>query len=211
MKQFAVAIAIALTLSACQTPENHWQNALNAGWVAAVSAQTARTEAEWKTVVAQWSAAIAELKQVPENSNEYAQVQAKVEEYEANRGAANQHMLQARTTQPESIDASEDPTKRLAAFRASLSTIGPDSAIVADVSYMEADDKRRTILIEVNDEWLSHSKSVRLRNATKLQQIWALHRDPESLDRAYIKIESATGQHVGGSRAIDGSIIWVED
>ncbi|MGF1518041.1 MAG: hypothetical protein ACFCVB_09585 [Nodosilinea sp.] len=65
-----------------------WQQGKDLGWQAAVAAQTAQSQSDWQQVVDLWDQAIAALESVPVGDANYAQAQAKAEEYRGNRAIA---------------------------------------------------------------------------------------------------------------------------
>ena len=65
-----------------------WQRGKDLGWQAAVAAQTAQSQDDWQQVVDLWNQAIALLESVPADGANYAQAQAKAEEYRGNRAIA---------------------------------------------------------------------------------------------------------------------------
>jgi hypothetical protein len=75
---------------------NPWDRAMEFGWEAAVAAQTAATEMEWRRVGDLWLQAIAELEQVPQDSPRRAEVQAKIQEYLVNFDHAESEKAKAR-------------------------------------------------------------------------------------------------------------------
>ncbi|PSN14528.1 hypothetical protein C7293_11195 [filamentous cyanobacterium CCT1] len=72
-----------------------WQQGTDLGWQAAVAAQSAQTQADWQRVSDLWEQAIAALELVPTNDSNYAQAQAKAEEYRGNRAIAGDRLAQA--------------------------------------------------------------------------------------------------------------------
>ncbi|WOD38167.1 hypothetical protein [Nodosilinea sp. E11] len=65
-----------------------WQQGTALGWQAAVAAQTAQSPAEWQQVSDLWGEAIAALESVPSDDANFAQAQAKAEEYRGNQAIA---------------------------------------------------------------------------------------------------------------------------
>jgi len=65
--------------------------------------------------------------------------------------------------------------------------------------------------ITVTTRWHYEPKAIRLQMAQVIWKAWAgIHR-PEKPDAAYITLRDATGNKVGGSRVMAGSLIWVAD
>ncbi|MBE9113279.1 hypothetical protein IQ273_28280 [Nodosilinea sp. LEGE 07298] len=75
-----------------------WQQGTDLGWQAAVAAQSAKTQADWQQVSDLWGQAIAALESVPTDDPNYAQAQAKAEEYRDNRVIAADRLAQASAT-----------------------------------------------------------------------------------------------------------------
>ncbi|MBW4485219.1 MAG: hypothetical protein KME14_22000 [Tildeniella torsiva UHER 1998/13D] len=69
-----------------------WQQGTDLGWQAAVEAQTAQTQADWQRVSDLWGQAIAALETVPATDANYAQAQAKAEQYRGNRAIAGDRL-----------------------------------------------------------------------------------------------------------------------
>jgi len=90
------------------TAGDPWQRGRELGWQAAVAAQTATTEADWRQVSTGWRQAIDTLRQVPPNAPNAPEVQAKIQEYLGNLDAAQQRMAQARSTAPAGLNLSRD-------------------------------------------------------------------------------------------------------
>jgi hypothetical protein len=82
------------------TATDPWERALEFGWEAAVAAQTAETELNWRRVGDLWLQAIAELEQVPPESPRRAEVPAKIEAYLANFDYAEGEKAKARAGAP---------------------------------------------------------------------------------------------------------------
>gem|GEM_PF-768258 len=80
-----------------------WGRAIEFGWEAAVVTQTATTEVEWQWVSELWVQAIAELKQVPGDSPQWAEAQAKSQEYAANLSYAQTARAQASVRELERV------------------------------------------------------------------------------------------------------------
>ena len=83
-----------------------WQQGTELGWQAAVAAQSAQTQADWQGVIALWEEAIAALELVPTDDPNYAQAQAKAEEYRGNRAIAGDRLTKA-TPAPNASAASD--------------------------------------------------------------------------------------------------------
>jgi hypothetical protein len=64
--------------------KDSWGRAIEFGWQAAVVTQTATTEADWQWVSELWTQAVDELEQIPGDSPQWVEAQAKLQEYKAN-------------------------------------------------------------------------------------------------------------------------------
>ena len=87
----------------------------------------------------------------------------------------------------------------------------PKGHLVADAALDKSVPDRLVVL--VGPGWIGLSKSQRLELATLMWQAWAKENlaDQPDLDRSRIKLVSQAGRDVGGSRALGGSLIYVED
>jgi hypothetical protein len=65
--------------------------------------------------------------------------------------------------------------------------------------------------VYVSNSWHYEPKAMRKQAAQQFQQIWALIYSPNDQDRAHIWLKDISGNKVGGSRAIGGSMIWIDD
>lgn len=88
-----------LTAPSSRANADAWTRGLDLGWQAAVAAQTADSETAWRQVGDLWIQAIAALKQVPQTSPHFPQVQAKIQEYLANFEVAEQEKSRVRSPQ----------------------------------------------------------------------------------------------------------------
>ncbi|PSR16273.1 hypothetical protein C8255_18710 [filamentous cyanobacterium CCP3] len=102
-----------------------WQQGTELGWQAAVAAQTAQTQADWQRVIALWEGAIAALELVPTDDPNYAQAQAKAEEYRGNRAIAGDRL--AKASPALGLAAASDLQKALASTKPAF-TFAPGSA-----------------------------------------------------------------------------------
>ncbi|WP_035986993.1 hypothetical protein [Leptolyngbya sp. KIOST-1] len=104
-----------------------WQQGIDLGWQAAVAAQSAQIEADWQRVSDLWGQAIAALESVPADAPNYAQAQAKAEEYRRNRAIAGDRLAAARAASP----AVSDLQMALAAAQPGFSFApGPNASTV---------------------------------------------------------------------------------
>jgi hypothetical protein len=186
---------------------SYWDRALAAGMRAAEGAQDAELSDEWSEVAKDWSEAIAFLKMIEEGEPQYEAVQGKIAEYEANRDAANQRGLSATNTEAKAA-ASEPPP--IAQLEALIRQVDPDGAVITDVRLWRVDDEFLTAELVVAPGWHYQPKAVRLDAAKVMWQRWAEVRSPDKPDYARIRLTTAGGEMVGGSRAM-GSIVYVED
>lgn len=88
-----------------------WQQGTDLGWQAAVSAQTAQTQADWQRVSDLWGQAVAALETVPATDANYAQAQAKAEEYRGNQAIAGDR--RAKASPPTAATVASDLQKAL--------------------------------------------------------------------------------------------------
>ena len=85
------------------TATDPWGRAMEYGWAAATAAQSAQTQADWKRVGDLWLQAVAELEQIPQDSPQAAQAQAKRQEYLKNFGKAEERRATA-PAEPQTAD-----------------------------------------------------------------------------------------------------------
>ncbi len=67
------------------------------------------------------------------------------------------------------------------------------------------------VVITVTDLWHLAPYQERLQAAQSLWQEWANIHSPQDVDRARIKLVDLSGNEVGGSRILAGSLIWVQE
>jgi len=79
-----------------------------------------------------------------------------------------------------------------------INVYGVGSAVDSDV-----------LIVTMKAAWESQTKAFRLRMAQKLWKQWAHIDSPEQLSRSYLWLDNKKGQRVGGSRVVNGSVIWV--
>jgi len=186
------------------------------GYEAAVAAQTA-VDDRWKDVTGQWDLAIASLGQVPTDSPNYAEAQAKITEYTANREAAsaryNAHLADMAAQRGRAaLDQARAKAGALDSYRAEISRIDPNRLIITDVSMTNPPlDCDACIDITVGTGFLSANKAVRLEAAKNFWQIWAAKSSPTDPDEARIYLVTGSGTRVGGSGMWGGSDISVDD
>jgi hypothetical protein len=63
----------------------------------------------------------------------------------------------------------------------------------------------------VKDIWHVRHYQVRLQDAQTLWKTWAMIASPKEMDNARIVLVDGNGNEVGGSRALAGSLIWVQE
>jgi RNA polymerase subunit RPABC4/transcription elongation factor Spt4 len=68
-----------------------------------------------------------------------------------------------------------------------------------------------TATLTVKNAWHLRHKQIRLQDAQNLWKSWAVIASPADEDKARIKLVDGNGNEVGGSRALGGSLIWVQD
>jgi hypothetical protein len=106
-----------------------WQQGTDLGWQAAVEAQTAKTQADWQRVSDLWGQAIAALETVPATDANYAQAQAKAEQYRGNRAIAGDRFAKASPVPNLSTATSNLQTALAAAEPAFTFAPGPNGTI----------------------------------------------------------------------------------
>ena len=67
------------------------------------------------------------------------------------------------------------------------------------------------VIIKMEPIWHVRNKHLRKNDATQFWKLWASIHSPSDPDIARVKLVSINGDHVGGSRLLAGSLIWVED
>ena len=77
-----------------------WERGLEFGWEAAVAAQTASSEADWRRVGDLWLQAIAELEEITPDSPRRQEAQSKIQNYLANFDYAEGEKAKARAAAP---------------------------------------------------------------------------------------------------------------
>jgi hypothetical protein len=100
----------------------------------------------------------------------------------------------------------ERASKNLASFMDAIKSGGIANSVVQSVSV----DRNRATITVVNG-WHTTAYQIRLQTAQNLWETWATIASPQNVDAARISIVDLRGNEVGGSRAIAGSLIWVQD
>ncbi|HSM81343.1 MAG TPA: hypothetical protein VLS96_06635 [Nodosilinea sp.] len=77
-----------------------WQQGTDLGWQAAVAAQSAQTQTDWGQVTDLWDQAIVALESVAAADPNYAQAQAKAQDYRRNRAVAADRQAKAQPAAP---------------------------------------------------------------------------------------------------------------
>jgi hypothetical protein len=88
-----------------------------------------------------------------------------------------------------------------------LRSSGITDALVIDVAPGRVDGE---IKITVANGWHFQPYQLRLQGAQNLWKIWANLHAPTKPDSAHIRLVDLNGNDVGGSRALAGSLIWVQ-
>ena len=91
-------------------------------------------------------------------------------------------------------------------FVKKLNDLGIDRSQIDSVS-IEGD----FLMITVSNDWHRANYQIRLQIAQSLWGLWASIASPEQPDKARIKIVDYNKNVVGGSRALGGSLIWVQE
>ncbi|MBD2110698.1 MULTISPECIES: hypothetical protein [Cyanophyceae] len=131
-----------------------WQLGTDLGWQAAVAAQTAQTQADWQRVSDLWNQAIAALETVPATDANYAQAQAKAEEYRGNRAIAGDRLAKA---SPDGGTVASDLQKALTAAEPSFSfSSGPANRTVGQsadgLATVELTSDRATLVLARSEQ-----------------------------------------------------------
>ncbi len=83
-------LAIADSKAEATAAAELWQSALNSGMSAALLAKNAVSFQDWELVATRWERAIASLEAIPPSAPNYADAQAKIDEYRQNQQVAQQ-------------------------------------------------------------------------------------------------------------------------
>ncbi|MBW4484934.1 MAG: hypothetical protein KME14_20555 [Tildeniella torsiva UHER 1998/13D] len=169
---------------------------------AAVMAQTASNVETWNLVAERWAQAIAQLKLVPMGHPDEAEARAKIEEYRVN--------LQVATTRRDALKPATAPVmSELDQFIAWVREIDPNGTIVAGAKVRDDDPDILEVTVTVG--FLAQNKEVQREGAAGLQRGWALVSNPTKPDSAYLWLRTPSGKRFGGSRAIGGTLIYIDD
>jgi len=191
--------------SASSTPEaevDYLQAGKDRGYNAAVMAQTANNEQTWDAVAERWAQAIAQLKLVPEGHPDEAEAKTKIEEYRVN--------LQVATTKRDEVATPTTPVASdLEQFMAWVNEVDSSGAIVANAEVR--DDDPDILEVTVTISFLAQNKEVQREAAVGLQRQWASINNPTKPDSAYLWLRTPSGKRFGGSRAIGGTVIYIDD
>ncbi len=95
-----------------------------------------------------------------------------------------------------------------AEYKAALETIPGMSSFVSDIRPGLIDGM---VELEVTVNFQEESKPAREDFAVSLWEAWVAASDLEDVDDARIRLVNRQGKHVGGSRMIGGSVIYVDD
>jgi len=106
--------------------------------------------------------------------------------------------------------AQKEIKNKLDAYMAALELDEFASKIVASVAVERSGDIW-TATITVKNLWHVRNKQLRLQDAQNLWQAWAVLASKNNPDRARINLVDLNANKVGGSRALGGSLIWVQD
>lgn len=68
-----------------------------------------------------------------------------------------------------------------------------------------------TATVAVQNAWHFLPYQIRLQTAQNLWKQWARIASPTDVDKARLKLVDLNGNEVGGSRALGGSLLWVDD
>jgi hypothetical protein len=174
------------------------------GYAAAVSAGTAQSEGAWDAVAVRWQGAMDALGQVPQDSPNYGEAQAKRAEYDRNRRAA--------LANRDALRSAQEAAQGAAVLDEFLRTVGaadPDGVLVQGARLNPHD--AGTVEVTVTLDFLTMNKEVQRETAVGLQRIWASVSSPTKPDSAYLWLRTPSGKHFGGSRSLGGTLIYIED
>ena len=101
--------------------------------------------------------------------------------------------------------AKTSATKLVSKFRTKLNANGLNEQIITGLKC-----KGKEVTITVVDAWSGMDYDGRLQAADSLYKLWAITASPDSPDSARIQIQNSNGKTIGGSRALAGSLIWVD-
>lgn len=110
--------------------------------------------------------------------------------------------------QPEQAKREIASENAIASYRSRLSEIDPDGSLIVGAELSPVPGE---VVITVGDSWHREAKQNRLQAAQNLWKIWAHVSNPDNPDKARIKIVDMNGNRVGGSGALGGSFISVQD
>jgi hypothetical protein len=94
-------------------------------------------------------------------------------------------------------------------FAADIRRVDPTGTFVTGVRPSRL--SVRDVEIVVSPEWHYHPKAIRLQLAQSLWKLWASICSPHDPDKALISLFDATGNRVGGSSSLAGSLVNVDD
>jgi|GEM_PF-3393503 hypothetical protein len=97
----------------------------------------------------------------------------------------------------------------LTKFRSKLSAADPKGAIVVRAGLQSGSEY--TAVVVVSGQWHHQPKGARKEAAQGFWRLWSQARSPSEPDRARIKIQDQSGNELGGSSWIAGSIVEIKD
>jgi hypothetical protein len=89
------------------TADELWHRALDSGMSAARLAQTAISPQDWELVSSRWGRAIQTLQAIPEDASNYAEAQAKIEQYNQNQQIAQQYYQKLTADVPATVASAQ--------------------------------------------------------------------------------------------------------
>jgi len=169
------------------------------GYDAAVAGQNAATPAQWVAVADQWQSAIDVLDSIGYNSPSHAEARAKISEYRGNKFTALQQKTRAELAMGTDLER----------FLEWVKESDPTGAIVAGAT---VDPARPNIVeVTVTTGFLAQPIAVQREAAAGLQKGWAAAHSPLKPDDAFLWLRTSSGRRFGGSRAIGGTSIYVDE
>ncbi len=102
------------------------------------------------------------------------------------------------------------PEESFDQFMAALKKAGINGSSIKKVRVEHFNDYKLCTITVANAWHLNHYQ-LRLQAAQNLWELWASIASPSAVDKARLKLVDLNGNEVGGSRALAGSLIWVQD
>lgn len=168
------------------------------GYAAAVSGQSAISPGQWVAVADQWQAAVDVLESIPREAVSYAEAQAKATEYRENKIAALRRKSAAEQAMGTDAERFMDWVRSVdeQGLLVSSATVDPEHP--------------ETVEVTVTTAFLAQPVALQREGAAGLQAGWATIYSPTAPDDALLWLRTPSGRRFGGSRAIAGSMIYID-